>query len=160
VTPAHQGTLRHADVFVERSMRRWLEDVAVGRHSGESAVCLQLYDVHFVERLVSQNGDRVICHFLAPDAESVRTAMRGAGIVADAIWVAAAEGDDARTGWVPDMIYLAADRTAGPGLADIRNNWRPSRRRRFRARDGSRAIEIREWRPRTRNVAAPAGAQS
>jgi len=153
------GAPLHVDVFVERSMRRWLQDVADGRHSGESAVCLQLYNVQFVERLVSENGDRVICHFLAPDAESVRTAMRGAGIAADAIWVAAVEGGDTGTARPPGMVCLAANRAAGPGLADIRNHWRPACSRRYAARDGSRAIEIHEWLPRARNVAAPGAAR-
>lgn len=132
-------------VFVERSMRGWLDDMSAGRHNGETAVCLDLYDVTFVERLVSEPGDCVICHFLAPDAESVRQAMRGAGIESTAVWAALAEDVAALPAGRSVGKYLVADRRSGPGLQDARNNWKPRATRRFRSRDGSRTIDVLEW---------------
>lgn len=52
----------------------------------DCAVCLGLYQVCFVETFRAEDGSRVICHFTAPDLESVRLALRNAGVTADAIW--------------------------------------------------------------------------
>jgi len=52
----------------------------------EMAACLNLYNVQFVESFVSDQRTRAFCHFIAPDAESVRRLLRGAGIEADSVW--------------------------------------------------------------------------
>ena len=45
----------------------------------KSAGCLDLWNVKWVESMLSGDGTKMICHFEAPDAESVRTALRKSG---------------------------------------------------------------------------------
>ena len=74
------------DVFVARS--------ADEPHtpSGSAALdmaptdCFRVHRVHWQETQVSEDGTRLICRFLAPDAESVRIALRQSGIAYDAVW--------------------------------------------------------------------------
>lgn len=42
----------------------------------KSAGCLDLWNVKWVESMLSEDGAKMICHFEALDAESVRTALR------------------------------------------------------------------------------------
>ena len=42
----------------------------------ESAGCLSLYRVNWVKSLLAADGNRLLCHFEAPDAESVRMVAR------------------------------------------------------------------------------------
>jgi hypothetical protein len=47
-----------------------------------------MYRVHLQECLVADDGRRMLCRFTAPDAESVRVALRQAGIAFDSVWIA------------------------------------------------------------------------
>ncbi len=79
-------SLEPASVFVEwraqpglkvRDMQGLLE---CGR------MCCDLYHVHLQECLFNKTGSRHICRFSAPDAESVRNALRAVEVEADSIW--------------------------------------------------------------------------
>ena len=48
--------------------------------------CMRLHRVHWQEARLSDDGKRLVCRFRAPDAESVRTALRGAGVTFDSVW--------------------------------------------------------------------------
>ena len=78
-------------VFVERSISGVGESERICRTIAESTPCLDLHQVRLVESCTVEAGDRIICHFLAPDAESVRQALRGAGAHYDAIRVVSAD---------------------------------------------------------------------
>lgn len=69
------------DVFVE-----WTGAAAPGRRPERDVNgCFQLHRVRWQESYIAPSGSR-ICHFLAPDAESVRMALRRSGVTAAAIW--------------------------------------------------------------------------
>jgi Protein of unknown function (DUF4242) len=72
------------DVFAE-----WMENAPVGRcgiPEEEAAGCSELFKVRWQESFVAEGGRRLICHFIAPDAESVRMALRCANIAVEAVW--------------------------------------------------------------------------
>ena len=48
--------------------------------------CLDLHGVVRQRSYLAQDGKRILCHFRAPDAESLRSALRVAGIDYDALW--------------------------------------------------------------------------
>jgi hypothetical protein len=71
-----------ADVFVEWAGR----PASDGRTQAEmeSSGCFALHKVQLQESFVGAR--RVLCHFLAPDAESVRLALRQGDIPVECIW--------------------------------------------------------------------------
>jgi hypothetical protein len=73
-----------ASVFVERSGEATTHKC--GAPDAETAVCLDLHRVHWQESFIAAESQRQICHFRAPDAESVRMAFRQAGVIVDTIW--------------------------------------------------------------------------
>lgn len=73
------------DIIVERSFEA---PVAESASAGPPEACLTLHKVAQRGCLVSQDGRRMLCRFEAPDAESVRLALRQAGATADALWSA------------------------------------------------------------------------
>ena len=87
-----------ADVFVE-----WRSDDSGEICSLAAAArlgCADLHKVHWRESFLARSGERVICRFEAPDAESVRLALRRERIQPAAVWTgriihggAAAEAD-------------------------------------------------------------------
>lgn len=74
------------DVFAEWQDAAPVREIDAYQADQEMISCLDLYNVRYIESFLSDQGDRMICHFTAPDAESVRQALRGAGLKADAIW--------------------------------------------------------------------------
>ena len=74
------------DVYVEQTLQQSLDGWIDCRMIEETVACLEVHMVRFVDAKVSRQGDKVICHFLAPDIESVRRVMRGAGVNANLIW--------------------------------------------------------------------------
>lgn len=51
--------------------------------------CLDLHGIHRERSYLARDGQRILCHFRAPDAESLRIALRVAGIDYDALWTGA-----------------------------------------------------------------------
>ena len=74
-------------VFVARSITTPPGKPKNGSCVEESVACLDIHRVRFVEAALSGNGDRIIYHFIAPDVESVRLALRGARICCNSIWI-------------------------------------------------------------------------
>src|SRR5690606_12761955 len=75
---------RMVDVFAE-----WTKNAPVARcgiPDGEAASCSDLFKVRWQESFVAEGGRRLICHFTAPDAESVRMTLRCAHVVVEAVW--------------------------------------------------------------------------
>jgi Protein of unknown function (DUF4242) len=73
-----------ADVFVEWAGRPSSD----GRTQAEieSSGCFDLHKVQLQESFIADGARRVLCHFRAPDAESVRLALRQGDISVDSIW--------------------------------------------------------------------------
>ena len=72
------------DVFAE-----WTENAPVDRcgiPEGEAAVCSNLFKARWQESFVAEGGRRLVCHFIAPDAEAVRMTLRCAKIGVEAVW--------------------------------------------------------------------------
>lgn len=96
------------DVFVER------HGVSAASGHGEpdtaAAACCDLHRARWQGSYVGEAGPR-ICHYRAPDAESVRLAFRKAGIDVDAIWTGTVHGDT-----TPSTEYLVVDLPVFPLL--------------------------------------------
>ena len=80
------STANMVDVYVEQALSQSLDGWTDCRMIEETVACLDIHMVRFVDAQVSRQGDKVICHFLAPDIESVRRVMHGAGVNANSIW--------------------------------------------------------------------------
>jgi len=74
-------------VFVERSITSSPGKPNDCRGVEESFACFDIHEVRFVDVVISEKGDRIICHFTAPDVESVRLALRGARLCCGSIWI-------------------------------------------------------------------------
>lgn len=80
------------DVFVLRS----LESATVCETEQQDSkqlgqqfeFCLQLHGIFCQRSYLTTDGRRLLCHFRAPDAESLRMALRGARIEYDEVWTA------------------------------------------------------------------------
>jgi len=48
--------------------------------------CLGLHRVSWHSSMLSANGRKLLCRFCGPDAESVRIALRSAGVTAGTVW--------------------------------------------------------------------------
>ena len=78
------------DVYVEQLLKSSPGGSADCWMIDEWVACLDIHMVRFIDAEVSRLGDKVICHFLAPDVESVRRVMRGAGVNVESIWAESA----------------------------------------------------------------------
>ena len=73
------------DVFVMRREGR-TDGSAIARANVRRGNCLSLHRVYWQATWLSEDGSQLICRFRAPDAESVRIALRLSGIAFDAVW--------------------------------------------------------------------------
>ena len=69
------------DVYVECQLPAAL------RQHDQARVCLALHRVQWLTTLKRPDSDRVLCHFRAPDAESVRIALRHLQIDINSLWI-------------------------------------------------------------------------
>lgn len=75
------------DVFVSRAARASANtDTLCATHVG-SAACFTLHRIEWHASRISADRETIVWHFRAPDAESVRIALRRAGIAFDEVWV-------------------------------------------------------------------------
>jgi hypothetical protein len=77
-----------ARVIAEQSFKTALSDEELSRISRRLDACLEVRDGCWVRSYVSADRTRMICDFEAPDAESVRQAMRSAQVEFDRVWSA------------------------------------------------------------------------
>ena len=78
-------------VFLE-----WNMPAGLSRKSGRLPLsgveaCLRYYDIRLIEKFWSVSGKRLIYHFVAPDAESVRYLARRNSDRFDTLWLAASD---------------------------------------------------------------------
>jgi hypothetical protein len=79
-------------VVVERSFPEPVEFDQVQAAEDAAAWCLQLHHITFVRSFLSLDGRRMVCVYLAPDAESVRKANQTAGLPFDRVWSSTEHG--------------------------------------------------------------------
>jgi hypothetical protein len=75
-------------VVVERVFPEPLQRDFVVNAIRQGAWCLDMHSVSHVESYLSTDGLQMVCHFRAPDAESVRLASCQAGIPYTDVWTA------------------------------------------------------------------------
>ena len=83
-----------ADVFVERTVNGPLSKNDICLATDDMVGCFDLYKVEWLESLIGIEDERLICHFRAPDAESVRVALRNSGTEFDALWAGTLHGPE------------------------------------------------------------------
>ena len=87
------------DVFVERRGPQ----TRSAQREPDTAACCDIYRARWQGSYVAEAG-RQICHYRAPDAESVRLAFRNAGVSVDAVWTGTVHGDTR-----PSTQYIVVD---------------------------------------------------
>ena len=75
-------------VIVERTFETPVTPEEVDASLARSAGCLVAHRVRHLRTSVSADGVRMICEFLAPDAESVRLANDRLGLPYERVWTA------------------------------------------------------------------------
>jgi hypothetical protein len=86
-----------SNVFLERQFEEMVTDDDLVSMASESSACFDLHRVDWQESFLSRDRTRLLCHYRAPDAESVRTALRSLNA-------------DMRVHW-PGTVHDAPDRT-------------------------------------------------
>lgn len=76
------------DVFVLRSLASAEPDDLERPGNQQLESCLQLHGIFRQRSYLASDGRRMLCHFRAPDAESLRMALRVAHIEYDSVWTA------------------------------------------------------------------------
>jgi hypothetical protein len=75
-------------VIVERCFEEPLKLREAEAVRKSNAWCVDLYGIRLLRSYLSSNGQRLICLFEAPDAESVRVAIRKGKWPAESVWTA------------------------------------------------------------------------
>jgi len=76
-------------VIVERTLDEPVDVTALADNRERVLACLRAHNVRFEQSYVSADGKRMICVYQAPDAESVRIALRQHGLLPfDRAWKA------------------------------------------------------------------------
>jgi hypothetical protein len=75
-------------VVVERVFPEPVQSDFIVNAIRQGGWCLDTHDVSHVESYLSTDGLQMVCHFRAPDAESVRLASRLVGMLYNDIWTA------------------------------------------------------------------------
>lgn len=77
-----------ARTLVERTFDPPLDEETRQRLATRLAPCLERSDIRWVRSFLARDRRRMICHFEAPDAGSVRMAFRSAGLPFVRVWTA------------------------------------------------------------------------
>jgi hypothetical protein len=77
-----------AQVIAEQSFAEGLSDEQLSRMSSKLDACLELRRGCWARSYLSADRKRLLCEFQAPDAESVREAIRNAELEFDRVWSA------------------------------------------------------------------------
>ena len=74
------------EIFVERRWERPLSDADIQTMIETSGGCMAAHRCDWRGSLLSADGHELVCHFSAPDAESVRMALHDAASPRGSIW--------------------------------------------------------------------------
>ena len=77
-----------ASIIVEYTFAHPMSDEELGRTAKKLDSCLELRNGAWVRSSLSEDRKRMICEFEAPDAESVREALRASGQEFERAWPA------------------------------------------------------------------------
>jgi len=75
-------------VIVERKFAAPISDADLAAFASRQQNCLDIHRVTYRRSLLSQDRQRMICEYDAPDAESVRRVQREAEGPFESVWVA------------------------------------------------------------------------
>lgn len=100
------------DVFVERRFPVNGAATADLPDGARVRPCLDLHRAQWQASFIALNGDRLMCHFRAPDAESLRLALHSSGIAYDTLWASAVQPD-----YRPGDIDLVVERSFASPLS-------------------------------------------
>ena len=75
-----------ASIIVEYSFEQPISDEQLAQMTARFDPCLEIRNGAWVRSSLSVDRTRMICEFEAPDAESVRSALRSAGISFERVW--------------------------------------------------------------------------
>jgi hypothetical protein len=77
-----------ARIMLEQTFESPIADEELARFSKRLDACLQVRDGAWARSYLALDRKRMFCEFEAPDAESVRDALRTAGVPYDRVWSA------------------------------------------------------------------------
>ena len=77
-----------ANIVIEYSFEAPKSDEDLSRMAQRLDACLEIRDGAWVRTALSHDRKRMVCEFEAPDAESVREALRSSGLAFDRAWPA------------------------------------------------------------------------
>jgi hypothetical protein len=77
-----------ARIIVEQGFEHPVADEALSDFTKRLAPCLDIREGTWTRTYVSNDRRRMVCEFEAPDADSVREALRSARIPFDRVWSA------------------------------------------------------------------------
>jgi hypothetical protein len=77
-----------ASIIVEYGFEQPMTDEQLSEMTARFDPCLEVRYAAWVRSSLSADRKRMICEFEAPDAESVRAALRSAGISFERVWTA------------------------------------------------------------------------
>ena len=103
------------EVFLERQLTPPLDPTGVHALVAGGQPCFQLHRVQWQRSFLAGDGQRMLCWFRGPDAESVRIALRSAGAETDGLWA----------GTVHDAPDLSPELLAGANVAVVRSFAEP-----------------------------------
>jgi len=97
------------ELFVERTYRPALTRDRVLAMGEGAAGCFNLYRIQWLESLLAADGGTMICHFRAPDAESLRMALRVTDGAVPPLW--------------PGSVHTAPGATPGEGNVVVERHF-------------------------------------
>src|SRR5262245_12567390 len=106
------------DFFLERSFERTLSASDVLALSAQSDGCFDLHRVEWRGSLLAAGGRRLLCSFRAPDAESVRIALRSSGADAGRLWAGSMHDAPGFTEADQHKANVLIERTFDPPVAE------------------------------------------
>jgi hypothetical protein len=74
------------DIFLERSFESPIDQSEVLAMAAVGRSCFALHRIDWRVSLLAAGGRKLVCRFSAPDAESLRVAMRSAGTPSGRLW--------------------------------------------------------------------------
>jgi hypothetical protein len=103
------------DVLIERRLEPALDPDGVRAQVELGQPCLTRHNVAWQQSYLAGDGQRMVCWFRGPDAESVRLALRGAGVEVETLWAVS----------VHDAPQLSPELLAGANVAVQRRFGEP-----------------------------------
>ena len=82
-----------ARIVMEQTFETPMSDEELSRFAERLDPCLDLRNGTWARSYLASDRKRMVCEFEAPDAESVREALRSADVPFDRVWAAAAVFD-------------------------------------------------------------------